>query len=170
MIPRIFSLFVFCSLLVVMTTPVGISRSQEGSGTGQPLVLGLDHIPLAVTDLEDAMEQYGRLGFELKPGRSHENGIRNQHVKFPNRTGLELITASESRDPQTTEYLRHLAAGDGPAFVGFYAADLDAVARKLDVDSRTYRRDGGFLDAAGIGPDKRLQRVRSANRSARHLA
>jgi catechol 2,3-dioxygenase-like lactoylglutathione lyase family enzyme len=69
-----------------------------------PVVVGLDHIPIAVADLERAAERYRRLGFTLKPGRAHKNGIRNQHAKFADGTELELITAPEGRDSLT----RHL--------------------------------------------------------------
>jgi hypothetical protein len=46
-------------------------------------VLGIDHVPVAVADLESAGEQYRALGFALKPGRPHANGIQNLHAKFP---------------------------------------------------------------------------------------
>jgi catechol 2,3-dioxygenase-like lactoylglutathione lyase family enzyme len=97
-----------------------------------PPVSGLDHVPIAVRDLEAATETYRRLGFALKPGRPHDNGIRNQHVKFPDGTELELITAPEARDPLTTTYREHLEAGDGPAFLALYAPDASRVPRNLD--------------------------------------
>jgi hypothetical protein len=56
--------------------------SQDTQRSNSPLIVGLDHIPLAVTDLVVAAERYRQLGFTLKQGRPHENGIRNQHVKF----------------------------------------------------------------------------------------
>ncbi len=59
-------------------------------------VQGLDHIPIAVNDLARAAERYRALGFSLKPGRPHDNGITNQHVKFPDGSELELITAPEA--------------------------------------------------------------------------
>lgn len=95
-------------------------------------VIGLDHIPIAVRDLEAAADRYRELGFTLKPGRPHQNGIRNQHAKFPDGTELELITAPEERDALTTTYRRHLAAGDGPAFLALYAPDASRVPRRLD--------------------------------------
>jgi len=109
------------------------------------MVLGLDHIPLAVTDLAGAAEHYRQLGFTLKPGRPHENGIRNEHVKFQDGTEIELITAVEARDALTTEYVRHLAKGDGPAFVSFFAPEMNRVAGYLDVEGRTYSRSAGLL-------------------------
>ena len=118
---------------LLVTAVLGEAACTQGAPSpGAPLVLGLDHIPLAVTDLDGAAEQYRQLGFVLKPGRVHENGIRNQHIKFPDGTEIELITASEAQDPQTAEYLQHLAAGDGAAFVGFYAPEVDRLADQLD--------------------------------------
>jgi glyoxalase-like protein len=38
----------------------------------EPLVIGLDHIPIAVDNLERAADQYRALGFALKPGRPHQ--------------------------------------------------------------------------------------------------
>jgi methionine-S-sulfoxide reductase len=104
---------------------------QARGSSRQPAVLGLDHIPIAVNDLERAAERYRVLGFALKPGRPHDNGITNQHVKFPDGTELELITAPEPRDALTRSYRRHLAAGDGPAFLAFYAPVPDRVPGRL---------------------------------------
>ena len=86
-----------------------------------PAVTGLDHIPIAVRDLARAADDYRALGFALKPGRPHDNGIQNQHVKFPDGTELELITAPAARDALTTTYRRHLEDGDGPAFLALFA-------------------------------------------------
>lgn len=86
-----------------------------------PTVAGLDHVPIAVADLEAAAASYRRLGFVLKPGRPHANGIRNLHAKFADGTELELITAPAARDALTRVYRRHLEGGDGPAFLALYA-------------------------------------------------
>jgi hypothetical protein len=110
-----------------------------------PPVAGLDHVPVAVRDLEAAAAAYRRLGFALKPGRPHENGIRNQHVKFADGTAIELITAAGARDALTAEYRAHLARGDGAVFVSLFAPDLNRVARAFDAARRAYRRGGGLL-------------------------
>jgi len=91
------------------------------SAVGAAAVAGLDHVPIAVRDLDTAAAAYRRLGFSLKPGRAHENGLRNVHAKFPDGTELELITAPEVRDPLTAKYRKHLEAGDGPAFLALFA-------------------------------------------------
>ena len=142
---RIRRVFVVATLLVVTVVAVKAASSQETGHSSMPLALGLDHIPLAVTDLDVAAERYRQLGFTLKPGRSHENGIRNQHVKFPDGTEIELITVVGARDALTAEYLRRLARGDGPAFVAFFTPDMNGVARQLDAMGRTYRHADGLL-------------------------
>jgi len=106
-----------------------------------PLILGLDHIPLAVQDLDQAGRDFARLGFTIKPGRRHDNGIRNLHVKFADRSAIELITAAEPRDALSSEYVHHLRAGDGPAYVAFYAPDFDALGARLAALHQPYRRD-----------------------------
>lgn len=82
--------------------------------------VGLDHMNIAVADLAAASDRFRALGFALKPGVPHANGIQNQHAKFPDGTELELITAPEARDSLTTKYRLLLAEGDGPAFLAFF--------------------------------------------------
>jgi hypothetical protein len=104
-------------------------------------VAGPDHIPLAVRDLDGALARYRALGFAIKPGRHHANGIRNAHVKFPDGSGLELITARAPVDPLTQRYVEFLAHGDGPAFLALRAPDHDRLAAAL--------RRGGYAFSEG---------------------
>lgn len=117
-----------------------------------PVVTGLDHVPVAVADLGAAAERYRRLGFTLKPGRPHDNGIENRHVKFADGTEIELITAPEARDSLTAEYVQHLAGGDGPAFLALYAPDLDRLARRLDAASKPHSRSRATLSFPDADP------------------
>ena len=112
--------------------------AEVGLAANPPAITGLDHIPIAVRDLDRAAADYRALGFALKPGRPHENGISNQHVKFPDGTELELITASETRDALTATYLKHLAAGEGPAFLALFAPGVDPGSLGLDSDPLRY--------------------------------
>jgi len=98
------------------------------------LIGGLDHVPVAVSDLERAADTYRRLGFVLKPGVAHANGIRNLHAKFPDGTEIELITAPAGVDDLTRQYRAHLEQGDGPAFLALHALDADAVRQAVPAD------------------------------------
>jgi hypothetical protein len=114
-----------------------------------PAVTGLDHIPIAVSDLSRAADDYRALGFALKPGRPHDDGIENQHVKFTDGTELELITAPEARDALTTTYRRHLERGDGPAFFALFAPDMAAAEARLSALKVPHGRTGGAIDFPG---------------------
>ena len=122
-------------------------------------VTGLDHIPIAVRDLDRAAADYRSLGFALKPGRPHDNGIANQHVKFTDGTELELITAPAARDALTTTYRRHLARGDGPAFLSLFAPGIDAGSLGLAADPLRYI----FMSGRNQSPTDRPEHFAHAN-------
>jgi hypothetical protein len=140
------------SIILIAAAVVGVA---EWEGRPQTAPVGLDHIPVAVSSLEAAAERYRALGFALKPGRPHANGIRNQHAKFPDGTEIELITAPESRDELTTKYRKHLAGGDGPAFLAFVASP--ATARRLDAPAYV------FFGALNHSPTDRPEHFAHAN-------
>lgn len=102
-----------------------------GAAPARPLIEGLDHTPIAVKDLDAAAVDFDKLGFVIKPGRPHDDGIRNKHVKFPNGGGIELITAASPTDLMAQDYVDWLKDGDGPAFWSVYSADLKALSAKL---------------------------------------
>lgn len=106
------------------------------------VVIGLDHIPLVVGDLDQAIGTYRSLGFALKPGRPHANGIRNAHVKFPSGAGIELLAAATATDALSAHYVDLLKAGEGPAFVTFHARDSDHLHAALHAGGHGFRRDG----------------------------
>src|SRR5690242_14629103 len=110
------------SLIIPALLLFSLARAQA------PLVSGLDHIPVVVTDLDQAQADYRAMGFAIKPGRFHADGIRNAHVKFPDGTEIELITATHATDELTSEYLAKMKTGEGPVYFGLYAPDRDAVA------------------------------------------
>jgi hypothetical protein len=120
---------------------------------------GLDHIPIAVNDLDRASTDYRALGFALKPGRPHDNGITNQHVKFRDGTELELITAPDARDALTATYRKHLSAGEGPAFLALFAPGVDAAALGLDADPLKYI----FMSGRNQSPTDRPEHFAHAN-------
>jgi catechol 2,3-dioxygenase-like lactoylglutathione lyase family enzyme len=100
----------------------------------------LDHVPIAVRDLEAARRDYAALGFSFKPGRAHPNSIDNLHVKFADGSALELITATEPRDELARHYLSFLAEGEGGAFLSLDGGEVGPVSeaiRLLEPDHRT---------------------------------
>lgn len=127
--------------LLLVTAMFGVN-SQPAAQDAPPLVTGLDHIIILVNDLDAAATRYRAMGFALKPGMPHVNGIRNQHVKFEDGTELELLTAPEANDHLTTQYRRYLAQGDGPAHLVLYASDADALEKRIVGSEFGAQRDG----------------------------
>ncbi len=123
-----------CVVLWVLLT-----ASAAAAAPRRPLVEGLDHTPVAVTDLDQAAADFSKLGFIIKPGRPHDDGIRNRHVKFPNGGEIELITASKPTDALARDYVDWLKGGEGPAFWSLYSPDLVALT--------------AFLTRRGLDPD-----------------
>ena len=92
----------------------------------QPM-LAVDHVPVAVRQLRDAEREYAALGFTIKPGRLHANGLRNAHIKFADGTSLELITPERGEtDAMTRDYAAFLALHEGGAYLSLRTALLDS--------------------------------------------
>jgi hypothetical protein len=92
--------------------------------------VALDHVILAVRDLDAAAQRCEQLGFTLKPGRPHANGLLNHHVKFADGTSLELMTVQgRPRDRMARDYASLIRERDRGAYVAIRAEDLAAVAR-----------------------------------------
>ena len=127
------------------TLSTGSPVSSQGR-VPVPVAIGLDHIPVAVRDLEAASATYRALGFALKPGRPHANGIRNAHVKFPDGAGIELLTVPAAVDPLSTKYVDMIRAGEGPAFLSFHARDTAALHEALRAGGHRFSNAGGLTD------------------------
>lgn len=121
-------------------------------------VAGLDHVVVAVEELSAATRRWEALGFATKPGRPHDNGIENCHVKFPGGTEIELLTVpDQGTDELTTEYRRHLRrGGDGPVFLALHALDLDALHDRLQALGHSPRGARHFSDLPPESPLRHL--------------
>ena len=102
---------------------VSASGCRSRRDAQAPFTVGLDHVNVAVRDLDAAATHYSAMGFALKPGRPHLNGITNRHIKFTNGTELELITAPAPADDLTRYYRRLIDAGDGAGFLALHPSD-----------------------------------------------
>ena len=128
------------ALLLTVSRVSAADAQQEAPG---PSIVGIDHIPVGVRDLEQASDAYRRFGFTLKPGRLHEDGIRNNHVKFKDGSGIELLAPpGKSVDTLTEKYLHHIEKGDGPAYVSFHARDTNKLIAALDSSGLEFKQDG----------------------------
>jgi catechol 2,3-dioxygenase-like lactoylglutathione lyase family enzyme len=124
----------------------------SGARAQTPLLSGLDHIPVVVADIDRAQADFRAMGFAIKPGRFHANGIRNAHVKFLDGTEIELITATNATDELTSEYLAKLKTGEGPVYFGLYAPDRDTVGMRLKDLRVPAQEDNGMFTFPSTSP------------------
>jgi hypothetical protein len=100
-----------------------------------------------VRSLADAERTFEALGFRLKPGRVHANGLRNAFAKLPDGSYLELITPERGEtDPLSGRYAAFLARGEGGAALAITADSLARLAAALDAAGYpgTLSRGGAF--------------------------
>lgn len=138
-----------CALFLLISFLFSNGAIAQRSG---PLIVGMDHIPVVVANLEKAEADFRQMGFSIKPGRPHADGIRNAHVKFPDGTEIELITAPATNDALTAEYVAKVKNGDGPVYFGLYAPDRTVLADKLRGDGFPVQDDGGALTFPADSP------------------
>lgn len=124
---------------------LGLASVASSAVAQAPLVMGVEHTPIVVTDLEKAQADFRAMGFAIKPGRFHADGIRNVHVKFPNGTELELITAPSPTDALASEYYAHEQRGDGPVYFGLWAPNHPALAIRIKAMGMPVQQDDGAL-------------------------
>jgi Glyoxalase-like domain len=68
-------------------------------------------------DLRSAVAQFRAMGFTIKPGRRHQNGIENVSIKFADGSYVELITAHNGTDSLAKQYEEMLKTGEGASYV-----------------------------------------------------
>ncbi len=143
---------------MVVVTPTASSerpaRPPGAAGVAQGS-LAVDHVPIAVRSLPAVEDAYRRLGFRLKGGRSHTNGLRNAFAKFPDGSYLELIAPERgATDALTRSYVGFLARREGGAFLAFRAASLERLARRLEEAGHAVTLNRGTGAFATLGFDE----------------
>lgn len=128
-IPTIVAKYGVAIALLCILSVAGVLKAQARHE--RPVVDGIDHIPVVVTDLDKAQADFRAMGFSIKPGRFHEDGIRNAHVKFSDGTEIELITAVKAVDALTSEYTAKMKTGEGPVYFGLFAEDFAAASARV---------------------------------------
>jgi catechol 2,3-dioxygenase-like lactoylglutathione lyase family enzyme len=93
------------------------------------MLLGLDHIVIAVNDLEAAIEDYRRLGFTVVPGGKHPVGTHNGLIAFADGSYIELIAFY--RDNPDHRWWAALKRGEGLVDFCMRTDDLRGDTEKL---------------------------------------
>lgn len=101
------------------------------------MLTGIDHIVVAVRDLEEAKKSYELLGFTVVPGGRHPVGTHNGLISLADGSYIELIAFYE-RNPNH-RWWAPLQKGEG--LVDFYLATTD-----LEADIAKLRSGGVEID------------------------
>jgi catechol 2,3-dioxygenase-like lactoylglutathione lyase family enzyme len=119
-------------------------------------ITGIDHVVIAVRDLDRARETYTRLGFTLTPRGFHTLGSANHCIMFG--TDYVELLALPLQHAAMSYYAEFLARGEGLAAFALASADADAAYAELAADgiradapldfSRPVRLPEGERDAA----------------------
>jgi len=93
------------------------------------LPLAIDHVVIAVRDLDQAAADFRALGFTLTPRGHHSIGSQNHCIMFGS-TYIELLAAPQPH-PWLDYYRTFLESGDGLAAVALSTDDADAACCEL---------------------------------------
>jgi catechol 2,3-dioxygenase-like lactoylglutathione lyase family enzyme len=116
-----------------------------GLVTTATLPKGLDHLVIAVRDLDAAGRFYEQLGFQISARNRHPWGTENRIIQFPGAF-LELVTVADAK----------LIPPHGPRFFSFGAFVAAALKRRqglamLVLESNDAKADAAAFSQAGIG-------------------
>lgn len=86
----------------------------------------LDHVSIAVHNLPALVDRFmSEFGFSFKSGRKHANGLINQHIKFEDGSGLELITVREPGDEIAHQYADLIEQEGGGAYLALAGRSIE---------------------------------------------
>ena len=100
------------------------------------MALSLDHVVIAIDDLDAAIRDYRDLGFTVRRGGVHANhATHNALITFADGTYLELLVSTGDPPlPGVIDFGVLLQHGEGLAGFALSSDDLDADAARLRAD------------------------------------
>lgn len=121
----------------------------------------LDHVIIAVNNLQAAVQRFEGQGFAVKPGRQHRNGLLNAHIKLENGTELELMSlTSAPTDEIARGYRAFLEDGEGGAFLALRVNDPVIAKKQLRQHGFPHQLiTGKWWDYIVFPPDSGLEHV-----------
>jgi hypothetical protein len=93
---------------------------------------GIDHVVIAVGELDKAAADFERFGFTLTPRGKHSTGSENHCIMFE-RDYFELLGVPVAH-PATRHYQEFLGKGDGLAAIALATDDAQGFADELAAD------------------------------------
>ena len=96
------------------------------------MATGIDHVVIAVNDLDQAIADFGAAGFTVVPGGTHASGeTHNALIAFADGSYFELIAWLDPASASRTTWLDHLEQGEGLVDFALRSADLQAEVDRL---------------------------------------
>lgn len=115
------------------------------------MIQGIDHIVIAVRNLDAASGDYRRLGFTVTPGGEHTGGAtHNALISFGDGSYFELIAFKEPDREQDHKWWAKLARGEGTVDFALLSDDLATDAERLRAAGVTVT---GPIDGGRQRPD-----------------
>jgi catechol 2,3-dioxygenase-like lactoylglutathione lyase family enzyme len=115
------------------------------------MITGIDHLVILFPKLDDAIEMYRGLGFQVLPGGEHPYGTHNALVTFQDGSYLELIAFQHPEKPHDHRWYRFL---DRPGLVDFALG-----AENVETELERIRAAGVNYQDVRPGARKRLDGV-----------
>jgi catechol 2,3-dioxygenase-like lactoylglutathione lyase family enzyme len=101
------------------------------NASAQRVEATLDHVVIAVHDLDAAGRLYSTLGFTVVPGGRHPGGTQNSIVPFSSGGYLELVTPYDATMAGGKSIAELLKQGEGAVSAGLQTASAENAARNL---------------------------------------
>lgn len=124
--------------------------------------IAIDHVVVAVNDLQQAMTDYEALGFTVTPGGDHAHrGSHNALITFQDSSYIELIAFKHEPPVKDNTWWDLLQIGEGLVDVAVLSADLPADTARLETAGHTIAGpiQGGRHRPDGIEIAWRVARV-----------
>lgn len=96
------------------------------------MATGIDHIVIAVNDLEQTVQDYTAAGFTVTPGGEHTNGVtHNALVAFEDGSYFELIAWKSADATTKNAWYERLQQGEGFVDYAVRSVDLEKDVERL---------------------------------------
>lgn len=105
----------------------------------------IDHIPIVVKNLENAEKQFVNTGFAIKAGYLHKNGILNSHIKFSDKTSLEIISLVHNKDEISNSYADFLKQKEGGTYLALKTENVKALSKVLNQNNIKHKIISGKI-------------------------
>ncbi|MGH8199814.1 MAG: VOC family protein, partial [Steroidobacteraceae bacterium] len=119
--------------ILLLVSPLSIVVAAEPTESAKPFVLGarLDHVGVAVRDLDRARADYETLGFQVLAAGHFPGGASNAIIGLEDHFYLELITAPDDAKGEDATITQFAKAHEGAMYFGLSVSSAKDTAEGL---------------------------------------